>query len=324
MAYFKCSSGSGNVVEIDGVEVDGDLKLVKKTVNVSLPNLPFDLEEGSAVVYEGEIHVLGGSNFDNNYDYMKHVKFNGTEWKTVSTLPCRAMYQSVAVYKGEIYLLYSNNFYKWDGLTWTSLTPPYSGGSWSIIVFSDKLYAIGINAPTNAAYFYDGSTWTKASTSVGNTRNSAITTDGNYIYILGGTYSTSSYTQFAKYDGSKRTSLTTLPYSSWGSHAEYINGEIHLLGTLERINETVNGGTYYHLYQAYYHYVFRNNVWVKLNDIPHACGGGASVVVDNCIYVIGSAIYTYSNSTVSNSAPLTFMFGKNVTIIDKPVYELVS
>ena len=61
MAYFKCGSGSGNVVEIDGVEYDGDLKLVSNTMNLNIGTLPYNFYNGSAVVFNNGIHILGSN-----------------------------------------------------------------------------------------------------------------------------------------------------------------------------------------------------------------------------------------------------------------------
>ena len=313
MAYFKCGSGSSE-------------EFVKKTMNVSLPNLPFDLEEGSAVVHEGEIHVLGGSKFKTN-DYAKHIKFNGTEWETVSTLPNRADTNSAVEYHGDIYLIRSNHFYKWDGVTWTELTPPYNSTSstWKLTVYSDRIYAIGSDS-TSAIYYYDGSTWTDTNKSMGSAEYRGRITSGDYIYAVGSVNNSTALTTVTKYDANSNTftSLTVIPYDSYKSIAECINGELHVLGTLSRTYESVSPNTVYLYNQSFYHYVLRNNVWVRLNDVPHACGGGASVVIDDCICVIGSGVYTYSVSSTTYSGPLTYMFGKNVTIIDKPVYEIAA
>ena len=101
MAYFKCGSGSGNVVEIDGVEYDGDLKLKSDKLDIQ-KQLPYNFNRGSAVVLNGEIHILGS---DDSSCYTKHYKWNGTSWVSVSTLPYDFWLGSAVVYNNEIHIL---------------------------------------------------------------------------------------------------------------------------------------------------------------------------------------------------------------------------
>ena len=70
------------VVTIDGVQHSENLAFESKLVDLKLGDLPYNFYSGSAVILNGEIHILGGGG-----DSTKHYKFNGTSWTSVSTLP---------------------------------------------------------------------------------------------------------------------------------------------------------------------------------------------------------------------------------------------
>ena len=111
----------------------------------SLGTIPYVFYYGSAVVYNGEIHILGSGNRDNK---IKHYKFNGSSWTSVSTLPYELYYGSAVVCNGDIHIMGGNggytNHYKFDGLSWTSVsTLPYMFGGNQAIMYNDSIYILG-------------------------------------------------------------------------------------------------------------------------------------------------------------------------------------
>ena len=52
---------------------------IPMTINKQLGQLPYNFYNGSAVVYNNEIHILGSNNSGN---YTKHYKYNGSSWTT--------------------------------------------------------------------------------------------------------------------------------------------------------------------------------------------------------------------------------------------------
>ena len=66
-----------------------------------LSNLPAGFTSGSAIVFNGEIHLLGG----NASPYTQHYKWNGSEWTSVSILPHKTEKMDAVIYKGKIHLL---------------------------------------------------------------------------------------------------------------------------------------------------------------------------------------------------------------------------
>ena len=78
----------------------------------SVSTLPYNFNYGAAVVYNDEIHILGGGNTN-------HYAWNGTSWTSKSTLPYSLQYGHAVVYDGKIHILGGNGYetkhYSWDG-----------------------------------------------------------------------------------------------------------------------------------------------------------------------------------------------------------------
>ena len=68
--------------------------------------MPYGFYYGSSVVYNNEIHILGGSG---STSYVpngeNHYKWNGSSWTSVSTLPYEFYEGRAVVYNNEIDIL---------------------------------------------------------------------------------------------------------------------------------------------------------------------------------------------------------------------------
>ena len=62
--------------------------------------------QGAAVVYNGDIHILGSGASGN---YREHYKWNGQSWTDVSRVPYVFYQGSAVVYNGDIHLLGDGN-----------------------------------------------------------------------------------------------------------------------------------------------------------------------------------------------------------------------
>ena len=148
--------------------------------------LPYDFYWGSAVVYNGEIHILGGRGGTD-----KHYKWNGSSWTSVSTLPYPFYYGSAVVYNGEIHILggYSGGgggntkHYKWNGSSWTSVsTLPYELYGGSAVVYNNEIHILGgydTDNRTNHYSFLNNKTWDKAHYFIPDTKRKLP--NGNYL-----------------------------------------------------------------------------------------------------------------------------------------------
>ena len=138
---------------------------------IELLNLPYEFYRGSAVVYNNEIHIIGG-----NDTYTYHYKYNGSSWTSVSTLPYNFNYGSAVVYNNEIHILGSydsssqTKHYKYNGSSWTSVsTLPYYFYLGSAVVYNNEIHILGSNDASNTNKhnkYKDIISWTNITTSI--------------------------------------------------------------------------------------------------------------------------------------------------------------
>ena len=248
LAAIKQAASSGAVSgSAGGLQIE---KYVDEQVNgcASVSTLPYEFRNGSAVVYNDEIHILGS--YDSSY-YTNHYKFNGTSWESVSTIPYNFSNGSAVVYNDEIHILGSG----------------YYNGT----------YPNGNYPYTKYHYKFNGSSWESVSTLPYNfTDGSAVVLNGE-IHILGSGYYKSSSRPYAKYhykyNGSSWVNVSTLPYEFYYCSAVVLNDEIHILGG-ETNHYTFNGTSWRKTYDAPYN--FHDGSAVVLNNEIHILGGGGS------------------------------------------------
>lgn len=110
----------------------------------------------SVVVYNGEMHLIGGYNNRTNTILRQHYKFNGSSWTSVSKLPYDFWYGAAVVYEGCIHILgsyYSLNpkkHYKFNGSAWINEgdLPEYADRS-ACVVYRNSIYIVGSNWNTS-------------------------------------------------------------------------------------------------------------------------------------------------------------------------------
>ena len=136
-------------VTIDGLNVKDNLNLVSNILSSSLriSDISYNFYCGSAVVFNGEIHVLGGQ-FSSTYT--SHYVFNGIKWTFVGSLPYDFYYGAAVVLNGEIHILGGRNssvrtkHYKWDGSSWTEVsTLPYAFYAGAAVVLNGEIDILG-------------------------------------------------------------------------------------------------------------------------------------------------------------------------------------
>ena len=245
-----------------------------KTLDIGAIDLPCSFYYGSSVVYNNEIHILGGSNSSTN-----HYKWNGTEWTEVSTLPytfCRA---SAVVLNNEIHILgtnmnYYTRHYKWDGSTWTSVsTLPYNFADGSAVVYNNEIHILGGSYQRTYHYKWDGSAWTSVSTLPYTFyQGSGVVLNGE-IHILG-SYGGSYRKYHYKWDGTEWTSVSTLPYLFYDGSAVVHNDEIHILGS-------ENNNTSHYKWNP-------TDGWVSISTLPYSFYRCSAAVCGAEIYILGS------------------------------------
>ena len=103
IVHNTAGSGGSSVI-IDGTEFKGTLELITSFLPTDyIGDLPYNFVQGSAVIYNNEIHILGSTDSSTVYKY--HYKWDGSAWTSVSTLPYRFYRSSAVVHNNEIHIL---------------------------------------------------------------------------------------------------------------------------------------------------------------------------------------------------------------------------
>ena len=148
-------SGAGADVYIDNIKVAlNEIRL--KTGNIMPSSLPHNFVNGSAVVYNNEIHILGS---DQSGNQNKHYKWNGTSWTIASTLPYEFYDGSAFVYNDEIHIIggpvQPYYHYKFNASSWTSLSYlPYGFKEGSAVVYNNEIHILGSGYPNTTIMFF--------------------------------------------------------------------------------------------------------------------------------------------------------------------------
>lgn len=201
----------------------------------SVSTLPYNFYQGNAIVYQGEIHLLGG-----NGNNTAHYKYNGTTWESVSTLPYNLFNGSAVVYNDEIHIMGTGSnsswytaHYKWNGTSWSKAsTLPCNFYCGSAVVLNNEIHIMGSNNSSyrKSHYKYNGSSWTSVSTLPYNFYYGSAVVLNNEIHIMGSSNSSSYYKYHYKYNGSSWSSVSTLPYNFYQGSALLHKGQAHILG----------------------------------------------------------------------------------------------
>ena len=289
----------------NGEKVSMETHLLKTDVK-----LPYDFYWGSAVVYNGEIHILGGRG-----GTAKHYKWNGSSWTSVSTLPYDFYWGSAVVYNGEIHILGGDagngnpqiNHYKWNGSSWTRVsTIPFEFYKGSAVVYNNEIHILGGDgrpkngngvATYNYHYRWNGSSWTSVSTILYQFEDGSAVVYNNEIHILGSNRGDRNY--HYRLNGSSWTSVSTLPYEFYRGSAVVYNNEIHILGGYGD-----KAG----------HYKWNGSSWTSVSTIPYEFYNGSAVVYNNEIHILGGygdkvGHYKWNGSSWSHNGFITVLTG---------------
>ena len=223
-----------NVTINDSIKVDYDFNLTLSNMSwVNASTIQRNFYNGSAVIFNNEIHILGGQG-----QTLKHHKYKGSSWSKVSDLPYNFYSGSAVVLNNEIHILGGTNstyykyHYKYDGASWTEVsTLPYNFYNGSAVIFNNEIHILGGTNNALKHYKWNGNSWSKVSDLPYNFYNGSAVVYNNEIHILGSDYGSSYYTKHYKWNGSTWTSVSTLPYGFYDGDAVVYNNEIHILGS---------------------------------------------------------------------------------------------
>ena len=149
--------------------------------NVS--ELPYKIQWGRVVVYNNEIHILGGNSAD-------HYKWNGSKWVSVSTLPYNFSKGGAVIYNNEIHILGGENnsskHYKWNGSSWTSVSNPPNFYGGNCLAYNNEIHIFGDYLYSNNHYKWNGTSWiSDISCPYGNSYGTGFILKEDNIYMFG-------------------------------------------------------------------------------------------------------------------------------------------
>ena len=255
-------------------------------------NIPYSFANGSAVVYQNKIHLLGGSSSQTS-----HYSWDGTTWVQESTMPFSYYNGSAIVADGKIHCFGGTNagsrYYTWDGTSWTQQPNlpdvwinPYVHkwmdvtGVNHAVMFNNMATLAGSNTFNNygswavIASLNNGS-WSTSWDVLDTGYYSACAYDGK-IYMIGD--SGTGGTKYAFWNGSSLSASQNLPTNyTTGYSIEYKN-KIHLLGCASNK-----------------HYAFDGTTFTAKADIPYnGFSNCPAVVYNDRIHIFGSSTNHWS------------------------------
>lgn len=146
---------------------------------------PFNPIYSCALVYNNEIHIIGGANTNCN---RFHYRWDGKKWRVASMLPCDCSKVCAVVYHNEIHIIggvstnneYTTKHYKWNGVKWESLSnipDVYNTKNQKVVfVYNNNLCVFGLSMladNTLILSIWNGTRW------VNITKTSNLTFDDN-------------------------------------------------------------------------------------------------------------------------------------------------
>lgn len=237
--------------------------------------LPYNFYNGGAIVYNNEIHLLGGGDSSSQ---KKHHKWNGNDWVELGELPFSFNLGYVILYHDEIHVLSSTLHYKFNlDNGWSQVsTIPYSfyNGA-GAVVYNDEIHILGSGTHH---YKYSNNEWIEVGALPYRGENSGAVVYNNKIHFFGGTHG---YTNHYSFDGTNWTNIGRLPYSFRNGIRIVYNNELHLIGSLSGYK---------------HHYKFDGTNWTNVCKLPFMSHGySGAIVYNNEIHVLGSEILDYQN-----------------------------
>lgn len=264
MAYFKCGSDSGSTIEIDGVEVDGDLKLKKVVGDLRLPDT---VNVGSGIVYyNGDLYNYYGNTL---------YKYDGV-WKSINTAPYSLSKNQVCSMDDKLYAYMNKYIYYFDGTTWKSYKN--AGSSCSKLFSHNNLLIMDASTSSGSDIRYlNGNSWTNIGEPGGYSWYAIYVGYKNAIHALGGSSAYNSSYRHYKYplNGTVWESLSNINFDlEYGCAVEH-NGKLHALG-----GQTPS----YNYRPKANHYIYNGTSWTASKKLPMELVYGSATAGDK-IYI---------------------------------------
>lgn len=252
--------------------------------------IPYRFRNGDAIVYNNQIHIFGGSDYETN-----HYIWDGTSWIQMNSLPYNISddHQAAVIYNNKIYLFFNNKkicMWNENNDTWTELTeaPNYVDIA---IVYNDKIHIFYGTTQDKKHYAWDGTSWIELTspTYTGFQYGYAVVYD-NKIHMFGGYNTTSSGLKYHitwddiswNWITTDTSNYNTLPYHFRNGTAVVYHNQIHMFGGNNNNNSNESNNT-----RKHYNYTDNSWEWSSVNTLPYDfTSAGRAVVLNDEIHIL--------------------------------------
>lgn len=309
----------------------------------TLASMPTARGDFGIAVHEGKIYVIGGVNQNGEYLGTVEVYNPATnDWTSKPSMPTQRSEFATAVYNGKIYVFGGNTSSGIIGTTevfdpqtnaWsTAASMPTPRAGLEAIVVNDQIFLIGGKKYSSISPFYvetavnecfDPATgaWSTKTSLPTAVFNHAVVVVNNKVYVLGGarlseapnTLNIMDSTQVYDVETDRWSLLQALPQATVSGAAGVTAGvfspqTIYYVGGLGLDEYT--GKTYA--------FMFSNNSWVRVEDMPTARARLGVAVVDDMLYVIGGYDGSSWLNTVERYKPIGYGTVAPIILITSP------
>ena len=282
------------------------------------------------IIFQNKLYVTGQFQKAGKYYSPNLARWNGSDWDTVNFRFKNGNSTGVAwhmdVYNNELYLggnfdsiggIKANNFAKFDGVNWHSVSYPYNTCVSAIANYKGKLFMAGEvtsgSSCANLAY-YDGISWTPWVGILGDITKNVVGMKviDSMLFVYGRFYSIA---------GTNCMGLAAWNGTKWFGYGKgvgatgtirdvsKINGDLYISGVFDSINElsTSSGGINNLTNIAKFD--LTNNTWCTIMDAPNNIIT-FTIEYNNAMYIAGG--FTAIGTTPV--LPLLKWIGGNSTI----------
>ncbi len=278
-----------------------------------LPDAPTDRLMMAWAVLGDEIWVAGGMRHGDTLQTVESYNTKTGAWQTQPPLPIPLHHATGANYRGEMVVIggasdnladASNKVFAFRGGKWEELPPLlHARAAAAAAVVGDRLVVVGgqdekkLVAETEV---FDGQSWTQAADLPSPREHLAATSDGVYVYTLGGRNlsadeNSAAFERFDPESGNWDT-LANMPTPRGSYGAAFIDGRIVAVGGEEptRVLSTVEM------------YDIANKKWSTLAPIKTPVHGEVVAAVGSTVYCIGGADRPTHESPIATVEALDF------------------
>ncbi len=241
-------------------KVDGDKLTYSKYLNDG--KLPINFYNGGAVLFNNELHILGGTSSPTS-----HYKYSNGKWISVGSLPVSFIGGGAVVYDDELHIVGGQNntkHYKWNGSVWSVVdTMPTTAYPCSVCLFEDAIHVFTGNKHFN----WNGFEWSSVSAiPITINRDVAVPFKGE-IHIISGN-------KHYGFNGSEWDYKGLAPFNCVNGNGVVLDEYLHIFGGTSNPKA---------------HYFYTGSSWHKDVNLQAQFANGNVVCLGDDIYVLGSS-----------------------------------